>query len=568
MKTYYAALLLTITLSLGCSTLSAQTDHTSKPVDHLADSLSEVIHAMAATQTPIDSLQFFIEGFTNQSAPAYFSAIEAGIEHYDSINEDALVTYLLFVKSYLLYYSSQYPEALTSFQSVLAQYQTLSDNEQIGLCYYYIAWIQNDQGNLSQFLEYAKSASRHYKRVNENHNTCNGAMALAVAYFENDSLDQSIHYCRKYYHMAKRIQDNKHIAQALGKLGTFYSYAELTSAKDSTRKYYNMQWEVSQKDRSGMSILTAGINMGELKIEEKEYDLAQYYLALAHKEAIRTKNHYTIQWIERTMAQTYALAGQYQKAYDAFRAHAHYKDSIFSEEKNLQVTELEKKYETAEKDKQITLLAQEKELQAQKARQQATVNKALLIGLLLICTIAGLVVYLLRQRIKNQQQLAIKNEEVRQAQFKHQLSELEMKALRAQMNPHFIFNCINSINRMVLSGESQCASRYLTKFAKLIRMMLENSENPVVSLEDELALLTSYLQLETLRFKEKLRYQLEVDEQIDQETTRLPSMVLQPFIENAIWHGLMPKEGDGLIKIFIQGEQGVLKCIIEDNGVG
>ncbi|MEO0333832.1 MAG: sensor histidine kinase, partial [Bacteroidota bacterium] len=82
------------------------------------------------------------------------------------------------------------------------------------------------------------------------------------------------------------------------------------------------------------------------------------------------------------------------------------------------------------------------------------------------------------------------------------------------------------------------------------------------------AMLKSYLQLETLRFKEKLHYQLEVDDRIDQEITRLPSMVLQPFIENAIWHGLMPKNGDGLIKISIQEEEGVLKCVIEDNGVG
>ena len=121
---------------------------------------------------------------------------------------------------------------------------------------------------------------------------------------------------------------------------------------------------------------------------------------------------------------------------------------------------------------------------------------------------------------------------------------------------------------MMLTDEGDGASRYLTKFAKLIRMMLENSENPTVSLEDELIMLNAYLQLESLRFKEKLRYEISVDDRIDREMTHLPPMVLQPFIENAIWHGLMPKQGEGMIKIAIQEESGVLKCIIEDNGVG
>ena len=150
------------------------------------------------------------------------------------------------------------------------------------------------------------------------------------------------------------------------------------------------------------------------------------------------------------------------------------------------------------------------------------------------------------------------------------MSELEMKALRAQINPHFIFNCMNSINQMILEKEEQKASSYLTKLSKLIRLILEHVDEPDVTLKDELSMLETYIMLESLRFNGKIDYQLNIGPDIDTENTFLPAMVLQPFVENAIWHGLMPKKekGAGLITITIEQEKGKLRCLIEDNGVG
>jgi LytS/YehU family sensor histidine kinase len=241
-----------------------------------------------------------------------------------------------------------------------------------------------------------------------------------------------------------------------------------------------------------------------------------------------------------------------------------------NEESAKQLNELQTKYETAEKDKQIVVLAGEKEIQEKEIQRQATLKRAFIGGLIAVVLLAGLVVLILRQRLKNQKLLAAKNEEIKEVNFKQQLSELEMKALRAQINPHFLFNCMNSINRMILNGETEDASRYLTKFSKLVRLILENSETPTVSLENELAMLESYIQLEALRFKGKINYQIVLDEMIEPESTYLPSMVLQPFVENAIWHGLMHKENEekGMITIGIKEEEDRLLCTIEDNGVG
>jgi LytS/YehU family sensor histidine kinase len=129
---------------------------------------------------------------------------------------------------------------------------------------------------------------------------------------------------------------------------------------------------------------------------------------------------------------------------------------------------------------------------------------------------------------------------------------------------------MNSINRMILNGETENASLYLTKFSKLVRLILENAERTNVSLENELTLLESYIQLEELRFKGKIGYKISVDEALEKENTFLPSMVLQPFVENAIWHGLMHKQADekGIINIDIREENDRLLCTIEDNGVG
>jgi LytS/YehU family sensor histidine kinase len=244
------------------------------------------------------------------------------------------------------------------------------------------------------------------------------------------------------------------------------------------------------------------------------------------------------------------------------------KDSILNEESIKQVNRLTAKYETAEKEKEIALLTKEKEIQEKEARRKATRTNAIIGGLAAILLLAILLFYIFRQRVRNQKMVTQKNAEITEVSFKQQLSELEMKALRAQMNPHFVFNCLNSINRMILGGDIKDASGYLTKFSRLIRKVLENSEKNMVSVADELTMLKAYIQLESLRFKGKISYKTEIDKNLNLDSTFIPSMVLQPLVENAIWHGLMHKEKGGTIKLSIAKDQDILKCSIEDDGVG
>ena len=143
-----------------------------------------------------------------------------------------------------------------------------------------------------------------------------------------------------------------------------------------------------------------------------------------------------------------------------------------------------------------------------------------------------------------------------------------MKALRSQMNPHFIFNSLNSIQKYIWENKKEDASEYLIKFARLIRLVLENSLHTSVKLFDELAALRLYIEMEHRRNNQKFDYSLIVSDNVDEEKTFITPLLLQPYVENAIWHGLSQKEERGKLSVFIERNEIALICIIEDDGIG
>jgi ligand-binding sensor domain-containing protein len=162
----------------------------------------------------------------------------------------------------------------------------------------------------------------------------------------------------------------------------------------------------------------------------------------------------------------------------------------------------------------------------------------------------------------------IKKEQARQTAINKQIAEIRMVALRGQMNPHFIFNSLNSIQHFISIREKDEALNYLSKFSKLIRKILENSRENTVSISNEIQLLELYIQLEQLRFSNKFEYHISIDEKIDMENTLIPPLLIQPYIENAILHGLINKNDKGDLWLSLERNNGSLICKIEDNGIG
>lgn len=179
--------------------------------------------------------------------------------------------------------------------------------------------------------------------------------------------------------------------------------------------------------------------------------------------------------------------------------------------------------------------------------------------------LTGLTFLVYKKRITS-----IRKEEAEKNLLKQRISEIEMTALRAQMNPHFIFNCLNSINRFILVHETDAASEYLTKFSRLIRLILDGSREDFITLDKELDALKLYIEMESMRFQDSFEWKINIDPGVRLETVLLPPLILQPFVENAIWHGLMQAPAYGQKKLFIQiyKMDDIISIEISDNGIG
>lgn len=194
-------------------------------------------------------------------------------------------------------------------------------------------------------------------------------------------------------------------------------------------------------------------------------------------------------------------------------------------------------------------------------------NKIIL-NWVLICVaiiLFGVVIYLV---IKYQVKKAVVKEKQR-LELNNKLLETELRVNRASMNPHFLFNSLNALHNLILNNEIDNASDYLVKFSKLIRKILDSNMYESITLELEIELLELYLEIENLRFEENIKYTITIDESLSTTSIHIPIMMLQPFIENSIWHGLLNKSGEKTVNIsFSLYEVNYIYCIIEDNGTG
>jgi LytS/YehU family sensor histidine kinase len=170
------------------------------------------------------------------------------------------------------------------------------------------------------------------------------------------------------------------------------------------------------------------------------------------------------------------------------------------------------------------------------------------------------------KQVESEQVLNVKKKEL--AATNEHLAEAQLSALQAQMNPHFVFNALNSIKRLILDDEKDKASRYLSKFAQLIRLTLSHSRETFVTLRENVEYLNAYLEMEQLRFKDSFNATVKVDAAIDDDEAFIPSLMIQPLVENAVWHGLLHKEGKKKITVRFSANGPYIICSIEDNGIG
>jgi sensor histidine kinase YesM len=260
----------------------------------------------------------------------------------------------------------------------------------------------------------------------------------------------------------------------------------------------------------------------------------------------------------------------YQEALHVYHQHVSLKDSLFNLEKAKQVSELQVRYESEQREKELLAKTKAIEILQLTKRLDDRIKMALVVVSILLVGLAFLLFnrYQLKKRSEREtaeknQAIAIKNCEIESIN-----KELEKRMLRAQMDPHFIFNSLNSIQHFITINDKRSTLKYINKFSKLIRQVLDSSVSTMVTLEDEIQLLKNYIELEALRLNNKFEYHFTIDHTLDLSFVEVPFLLLQPYVENAIQHGLRAKEQGGWLHIRLTDNDNFIHCEIEDNGVG
>lgn len=265
----------------------------------------------------------------------------------------------------------------------------------------------------------------------------------------------------------------------------------------------------------------------------------------------------------------YNIVEDLPKAQKANAQYNLYKDSINSNERKALIAEMKTKFETEQVEAENAL----NEKRAELAEAESQRNFSYLVGSVALIILLILIFVFYSAKQKQAKQTALVEQELKASQQKlaleKQYRDSELKALKAQMNPHFIFNVLNSIQEFIVLNQKDLASEYLATFAELIRSYLYFSNKGKLSLEEEIETLKKYLELEQLRFSQNFDYKISLGSDIHPEAIEIPTMLIQPYVENAIKHGLFHKKGHCELKLnFELLNAKTLQCTIEDNGVG
>ncbi|MGL5892848.1 MAG: histidine kinase [Bacteroidia bacterium] len=243
--------------------------------------------------------------------------------------------------------------------------------------------------------------------------------------------------------------------------------------------------------------------------------------------------------------------GNYKQALIYYEQFVSIRNEINKDETLLKAQEKEYAYNLENKKRENLLLVQQNQIQ----QFQINKNRYLLGAFIFLLTVLLIIGYLLFRQSK------IKAENLKMT--------TEQKLLRAQMNPHFIFNSLNSIKYFINVNQKEQADTYLSTFSKLVRNMMESSIEDSHNLKEESEMLKSYLEIEALRFNSVFTYEINIDEKLKQIVPRIPQLMIQPFVENAIWHGLLSKNGDKSLTVsFNYNSPDKISCVIDDNGIG
>ncbi len=523
-----------------------------------------------------------LENRGNKSELAESLSILGEVYHYHGQYDLAIANYndalqaqkstrtsILLGNTYLL--NKEFKNAETTFlaldtETIEAPYQQTQIYEGLGDAYKGLGQLDKAVDQYNKGLEIAKENLITPKRADLN-------SKIADAYAKDNRLQEAEGFFDSSLELAN-TQAPQRAIQEKEKVADFYNQKnqydeEIALRKKSLNELKRMPQAAIQEESLSSeadSITSQRINykIANAYIAQDKLDEAITYLEQSISEADNDDDLVVQKDATRKLSEVYKDKGNYTKALETYQRYVAVVDTLYVRKEQEISRAARFNREIASKQNRISGLEQERELSQSKYdlaltgqqliqesnKRQKWIIYSLIFGMLLM----GIAVFFF-YRSNRQQKLAN--------------NLLALKSLRSQMNPHFIFNALNSVNNYIAKSDERSANRYLSDFSTLMRSVLENSEEDFIPLSKELELLELYTKLEHSRFPDKFEYGIKVDKELDIDTFQIPPMLLQPYIENAIWHGLRYKKEKGFLKIDLeQKDMETVIITIVDNGIG
>jgi tetratricopeptide (TPR) repeat protein len=454
-------------------------------------------------------------------------------------------------------------------------------------------YVLSVMGNYPLSIKYLLQSEKLAEKINDTNSMSDAYSALNETYRDAGDYKMAIYYSdkeRPFWTSKNKVQ----MMEWMNHRGDiFEKFDHLDSALIYTMKSYQMDIAIYGKSiRSAIPMLLGNIyaKKGDTQraldfyreaismdtTEKINKDLMEIYDGMAKIFIITGKTDSAIFYSKQTLSigksspfplsilqACTLLSDIYQSmhypdsALKYLKMNSSIKDTLFNQEKTRSIKNLE--FEDERKQQEIDIA----EIKFQ--------NRVKIYGLVAILILFIILWHNSALKRKNETHLRELSEnelKIQKIKSQNKFAELEMQALRSQMNPHFIFNSLNSINRFIMQNNRKQAAEYLTKFSRLVRLILQNSQTPLITLESELESLGLYLEMEALRFDYHFTYKISTTADLDISVLKVPPLIIQPYVENAIWHGLMHKEDKGQLDIEVSEEEDHLLIKITDNGIG
>ena len=497
---------------------------------------------------------FSNKGIIEKEMGRIFASIycyQQGIEYAGQSGSKKIKLMLLINLGNSLRRIGHYNEAVEKYYQVIELLSKVNDKkfraEKLPIVYSNLGVIYSEQQLYKKALEVFERAKLHYYKNGMNDkaaNVLNNAGNVHLRLEEFDQAKSLFNEALKIYIKTSDIIGQALITNNIGEIllleGKFHeSYTKLREALllyESVNNYVH---------------LPATFNlMGLNHLEQGNYTLAEQKLKTGLKIALETNNKISELRLYKSFVRLYRSTNNLQALAHYYEVRSNLEQKLYNQKLGHFLGQKEMESEIKVRDSQMA------DLKNKTANLKFEVDKRnMLLGLTILLVLVGLFIFFIVFRF---QKLKAKNKQM----------VLEQKLIRTQLDPHFIFNCLAAIQDFIYQNAPQQASKYLARFSNLMRNILVNSRKELITLEEELEGLKTYLELQSLRFGNRLRYNIELDPKLNINETYLPTMLIQPLIENAVEHGLGPKKGKGKITIGIHEQNQALQVSVIDDGVG